>query len=221
MKDYREKEMKQLLGVLLLLCIYYCTPVFKIISKSSSFFNEFVSMVKYIISLGVISLCVFLFDCLITSEMKNKLVGLFCIPMAGEVIFTKIFENKIKDKRFTYKEARKRYDDIILNRPQNTQEKRNYENACWFSIYQKYKNDGAVVQSQKDFLTCRDLFSEIVLFAIMYLISIVLFKSFIIFSWEFIFILVALGTVINCSTHVKMNRFVNSVIAIDIAKGEK
>lgn len=113
MKDYREKEMKQLLGVLLLLCIYYCTPVFKIISKSSSFFNEFVSMVKYIISLGVISLCVFLFDCLITSEMKNKLVGLFCIPMAGEVIFTKIFENKIKDKRFTYKEARKRYDDII------------------------------------------------------------------------------------------------------------
>lgn len=220
MKDYREKEMKYLLGALLLFFVYFCTPVFESVSVSNFAFDKYVSIVKYIISLGIISLSVFLGDCLISSNVKNKLVGFYFIPLAGSTIFTKISCCKVKDARFTNEEAKKMYESIISRIPKN-KEKFNYENSCWYKIYQKYKGDGAVVQSQKDYLACRDLYIECILFMLMYFISILIFPSFVRFSWGFLFILVVVGTIINCATHTKMNRFVNTVIALDIANKEE
>jgi hypothetical protein len=52
---------------------------------------------------------------------------------------------------------------------------------------------------------------------IVYLIAVVVFCDVVHFSIEFILALLVIATLTNIATHKKMNRFVNNVIALDIA----
>ncbi len=213
MKDYREKEMKYLSLILAFLFLLWCTPAF----SCSLDATNIVTMLKSIIVSSILSLTVFLCDCLINNNIKDKLVGLFFIPRPGNTIFTRIASNSIADDRFLTSDAKIIYNTIISGIPQEKDEKHKYENANWYQIYLCHQEKGQVIQCQKDSLLCRDLFIETISFIVIYGFLILLFYGMVKFSVTFIGILILMAIITNIATHIKMDRFVNTVIAVDIA----
>lgn len=226
MKEYRDKELKYLLYLLVFLFLIWCTPLMQIdvMTKESGIYKTISELIGSVLVSGTLSLSVFLFDCLIDSKIKDKLVGLFFIPRSGETIFERIKYSKFKDDRFLIKDAQVKYKDILKNLPncrklkcKRRKEYRKLQNSIWYKIYQKHQEKGQVYQSHKDYLLCRDIFVETLFFLLVYIISIFLFTDFILFSKKFLIILVFIIIVSNIATHIKMNRFVNTVIAVDVA----
>lgn len=221
MKDYRDKEMRYLLVVYILLLLIWCTATFD--RLPNTFENNLGSILKTlegVVISGVLSLVTFLCDSLITSYQKDKLVGLFFIPRPGNTIFSRIATGKVIDDRFTSSEAITLYSYIIDGLPLQEKEKRLYENSQWYKIYCKHQEKGAISQAQTDYLLCRDLYVETLVFIVLYIISLIVFSSVVFFSWKFIITVILMAIVTNFATHKKMNRFVNNVIAIDIAADE-
>lgn len=226
MKEYRDKELKYLLYLLVFLFLIWCTPLMQIdvITKESGIYKTIAELIGSVLVSGTLSMSVFLFDCLIDSKIKDTLVGLFFIPRAGETIFERIKDNKVKDDRFLIKDAQIKYNDIIIELPdfkklkcKKRKDYRKFQNSRWYKIYQEHQEKGQIFQAQKDYLLCRDIFVEALFFLLIYIISIFLLADFILFSKKFLIILVFIIIVSNIATHIKMNRFVNTVIAVDIA----
>lgn len=217
MKDYREKELKYLMVILVLLFIFLCTPFKELSVTDIELHKTLTTIFSSIAVSSLLSLATFICDCLLSTNLKNKLVGLFCIPKAGETIFTRLNKCSVKDDRFLNSEAKTKYKEIISNIPQNKKERYEYENSNWYKIYKKYQDKGQVSQSQKDYLTCRDLFIETIVFLVLYFLSLIIYGEFVTFSFKFLVIIILSAVVTNISTHIKMNRFVNTVIALDVA----
>lgn len=210
--------MKYLLITYVLLFLFWCTGIFSEVSITvDKDWSAILSVIEGIVVSGVLSLITFIADSLISSGHKDRLVGLFFIPRSGSTIFTRILNEKIVDDRFTKSEAKERYAEIINNLPSEKKEKYAYENSQWYKIYYQYKDNGSIIQAQKDYLLCRDLFIETIVFIALYLISIIVFNKTVLFSKEFIITLAIIAFITNISTHKKMNRFANNVIASDIA----
>lgn len=76
MKDYRTKEMKYLLIVYFLLFLLWCTSIFDQIPEAiESNHKNIVTIAEGVTISGVLSLIAFLGDSLISSNLKDKLVG--------------------------------------------------------------------------------------------------------------------------------------------------
>jgi len=211
--------MKYLLIAYSLLFLLLCTSIFEQIPETiESNYENILSIAQGVTVSGVLSLIAFLGDSLISSGLKDKLVGLFLIPRSGQTIFTRICSKKVNDDRFLNSAAISRYSDIIENRPSQIKERFRYENANWYKIYRQHKEDGAITQAQTDYLLCRDLFIQTLEFILLYIISLFIFNDIILFSGHFILTLIVMAVLTNVSTHIKMNRFVNTVIAVDISK---
>ena len=90
-----------------------------------------------------------------------------------------------------------------------------YENEKWNQLYAEVEANSAVIQTQRDWLACRDMYVETILFTIFYLVSILIFSS-ISFSIELLLILITMIIILNICTHNKMKRFVYTVIVKDI-----
>ena len=211
--------MKSLLLVYFLLFLLWCTPIFEQIPETTeSNYKNIISIMEGVTISGVLSLITFLGDSLISNNIKDKLVGLFFIPRSGQTIFTRITNKAVNDDRFLISDAISRYSGIIENRPSQKKEKLYYENTNWYKIYSEHKKDGAITQTQTDYLLCRDLYIETLEFLVLYISSLFLFNDTVLFSWHFILALLVIGIITNISTHIKMNRFVNTVIAVDISK---
>jgi len=217
MKDYRDKELKYLMIILILLFVVLCTPIKELNITDIELHKSLTTIFSSIVVSSILSLSTFICDCLINTNTKNKLVGLFFIPKAGETIFSRINEYSVKDDRFLNSEAKAKYEEIISNIPQNKKERYEYENSNWYKIYKKYQEKGQVSQSQKDYLTCRDLFIETILFLVLYFLSLIFYSEFVVFSSKYLLIIISIAVFTNVSTHVKMHRFVNTVIALDVA----
>ena len=220
MKDYREKELKYLMIILILLFIVLCTPIRELNITDIELHKSLTTIFSGIVVSSILSLSTFICDCLISTNIKNKLVGLFLIPKAGETIFSRINKCSVKDDRFLNSEAKVKYEEIISNIPQDKKERYEYENSNWYKIYKQYQEKGQVSQSQKDYLTCRDLFVETILFLVLYVLSLIFYSEFVVFSLKYLLIIILIAVITNVSTHVKMNRFVNTVIALDIAENK-
>ncbi len=218
MKNYRDKELKYLMILLILLFLVYCTPIKNLSFTAIELSETLTTAFSGIVISSVLSLTTFLLDCLISTNLKNKTVGLFFIHKAGETIFTRINNLSVKDDRFLIFEAKTQYKEIICNIPKNDKERYEYENSNWYKIYRKYQDKGQVLQSQKDYLTCRDLFIETILFLVLYFLSLIFYRELVVFSFEYLSIVIVISVLTNVSTHVKMNRFVNTVIALDVAE---
>lgn len=226
MKDYRERELKYLLYILVFLFLIWCTPLTQInaIIKETGIYQTIAEVVESALVSGALSLSVFLLDCMIGSKVKDNLVGLFLIPRRGATIFERIKNNKVNDDRFLTKDAQVKYRDILIELPnlkniscKKRKACRKFQNSRWYEIYQKHQEKGQVSQSQKDYLLCRDIFIESLFFLLIYIVSVFLFKDFVVFSKKFLLVLGSIIIASNIATHVKMNRFVNTVIAVDIA----
>lgn len=219
MKDYREKEMKSLMLVLFFLFLILCTPALDYIkaAEDQSKYSVLSTVLESAIISGVLSNAVLLLDCLIGSRGKDKLVGLFFIPRSGETVFTKMKTGKLKDDRFALSDATRLYQEIIKKLPSDRKEKRKFENKHWYSIYLNHQEMGQVSQSQRDYLMCRDLYIETLTFLLLYFLATLFFPNVITFSWRFVLILVMLICAFNWCTHLKMKRFVYTVIAVDVS----
>ena len=218
MKDYRNQEMKNLSLMLCFLFLIWCTPAlsFSMATEEQSRYEAISFLLESVLISAVLSSATLLWDCLIGSKLKDKLVGLGFIPRPGETIFTRIKENKLSDDRFQLYDAASLYSDIICNLPNNKKDRQKFENKMWYKIYLKYQEKGQVQQTQRDYLMCRDLYIETLGFAFFYLISPVVFSSVVVFSNKFLMVLFVLAVVLNICTHLKMNRFANTVLAVDI-----
>jgi len=199
------------------LFLLWCTSIFEQMPEDITGYKNIISVAECAIISGVLCLMVLLGDSLISSQLKDKLVGLLCIPRSGQTVFTRISNKTVRDDRFLISDAIFQYSGIIENRPLQKNERFKYENANWYKIYSEHKKDGAIAQAQTDYLLCRDLFIETLEFLFLYIISLLVFNSTVLFSWHFILTLLVMAVITNISTHVKMNRFVNTVIAIDMA----
>lgn len=218
MKDYREKELKYLLLLFIFLFLIWCTPTLEtLVDEERNSYEIVVSGLECVLISGAVSLASFLLDCVVSSSVKDKLVGLFFIPRSGETIFSRINKNLVSDNCFLVEVAKEYYAPIIEDLPHDKKKRRQHENAKWYSIYQVYQEKGQVKQSQRDYLLCRDIFYNTIEFLMLYIISLFLFKGTIHYSSKFILVLLTIAIISNTSTHTKMNRFVNTVIAVDIA----
>lgn len=217
MKDYREKELKYLMIILILLFVILCTPIKELNITDIEFHKSLTTIFSSIVVSSILSLSTFICDCLLSTNLKDKMVGLFFIPKAGETIFTRINNGSVKDDRFLNYEAKTKYKEIISSIPKDKKERYKHENSNWYKIYKMYQEKGQVSQSQKDYLTCRDLFIETILFLVLYFLSLIFYSEFVVFSFKYLLLIILIGVVTNISTRVKMNRFVNTVIALDIA----
>ncbi|KAF5065300.1 hypothetical protein DSECCO2_275610 [anaerobic digester metagenome] len=218
MKDYREKEIKYLYICYMLLFLYWSTNAFSVLAQSiAEGWDRLFSIVDVVAIASIVSLLSFVLDSIISSNTKDKLVGLLFIPRAGATFFSRLTKGEVVDDRFLKEEAEARYAEIITALPKNKKEKLIFENAQWYKIYMKYQEKGSVAQAQKDYLLCRDLFVDTIAFMVMYLLSVVVFGNIVRFSTDFLVSMLTVATLTNIATHKKMNRFVNNVIAIDIA----
>lgn len=219
MKDYRDKEMKNLMYVLFFLFLIWCAPILEHINATEEQSNYVVlaSVLESTVISGILSCATLLCDCLVSSSLKDKLVGLFFIPRAGETIFSRIKSRKLKDDRFQISDAATVYEEIIQTLPVDKKSRRNYENKIWYGIYQKHQEKGQVSQCEKDYLMCRDLYIEVLSFLAMYILSLLVFPSTVVFSKKFVALSILLAVAFNYCTHLKMNRFINTVIAVDLA----
>ena len=211
--------MKNLMYILFFLFVIWCTPSIEHIkaAEAQSNYGVLVSTLESAIISGILSSATLLCDCLVSSSLKDKLVGLFFIPRAGETVFSRIRSRKLKDTRFQLSDAATIYADIIQNLPADKDSCRHYENKHWYGIYQKYQEKGQVNQCQKDYLMCRDLYIEVLSFLAMYILSLLVFPSTVAFSKKFVALNILLAVAFNYCTHLKMSRFVNTVIAVDLA----
>jgi hypothetical protein len=133
------------------------------------------------------------------------------------MVFSRIKSKNLKDDRFQISDAATVYADIIQQLPADKESCRRYENKNWYGIYQKYQEKGQISQCQKDYLMCRDLYIEVLSFLAMYILALLIFPAIVVFSKKFVALSVLLAAAFNYCTHLKMNRFVNTVIAVDLA----
>ena len=107
MKEYRNKEVRDLMLLLLSLFWLWCTPVFHNICSvdDQNNFSTLLTILESTTISAVLSCASILCDCLISSALKDKLVGLFFMPRSGETIFSDIKNGQIKDSRFRTPDA--------------------------------------------------------------------------------------------------------------------
>lgn len=99
MKDYRDKEMKNLIYMLFFLFLIWCTPILEHINdtEEKSKYTILATALESAVISGILSSATLLCDCLVSSSLKDKLVGLFFLPRAGETVFSRINSHKLKD----------------------------------------------------------------------------------------------------------------------------
>ena len=222
MKDYRESQSKYLLLLLLFLFILWCTPLVDSLRTveedgSTSYQVLAVTLESAVVS-GTISLAAFLCDNILGGELKMRMVCLFLFPAPGETVFSRLKDGKIHDKRFLTQDALKVYEKILNDLPRDVIKARNYENAEWYRLYVGQQDKASVVQTHRDFLTCRDLFSQTAVYILFYLLAIAVFPEVVSVSSRFVCLLLAIAALTNLAAQIRMRRFVNTVLAVDIAQ---
>ena len=217
LKNYRENEIKWYMVAYLLLVVVVCYP-----STIQSIDIELAAKIeKLLISAflsGTVCLLAFVFDSLFSSRIKEILLYLGFTKMPGATIFTRIQEKRLRDVRINIDEAQSRYKEIIASKS-SSKEKQQYENAKWYSIYSEHKDDKRVFSVHRDFCLCRDLYTTTVFLTVLTLIMMLI--SLLPFSRIILAYLLIMLIVTNIAAHNKASRFVNTVIAVDLASPPK
>jgi hypothetical protein len=215
LKNYRDKELRYFIianiAVLLLLSDFFHFSQFEI---------QIIEIISKFIKISIISSIIyvltFVVDSLFSSELKILLIGRHS---PGEKIFSKI-QNGTFDKRFNCEEAQKIYSKIYESLPKEKKDKFRFENAEWYKIYNKYREDTMIMVSNRDFLLCRDIYFSTIINIIIYLCLTFLLKT-IVFDWRYIGYLTVMLIFSNLGTRNRGSRFVSNVIAFDIANYNK
>lgn len=208
-KQYRGNEMKwYVIAYLLIIVVLFTLP------ENGETITSIEKIFSSALISGVIGSLVVVFDSLYSSKLKEILLFMGFTKVPGNTIFTRIKNGKIKDDRISINDARAAYKEIIDNIPQNRL-KGEYENSRWYTIYSKYIEDNRVQSTQHDFLLCRDLYITTISMAIITIVAVIM--GFLPFSQVLFSYLLIMLVITNIAAHNKANRFVNTIIAIDLA----
>ncbi|QOX62379.1 hypothetical protein FRZ06_02895 [Anoxybacterium hadale] len=217
LKSYRENEIKWYVLAYLLLVVVVCYP-----TTTQSVNIELATKIETLITStflsGIVCSLAFVFDSLFSSQLKDILLYLGFTKMPGATVFTRIQENRLRDLRINIDGAQSRYKEIIESMP-SSKEKQRYENSKWYSLYSAHKEDVRVLSVHRDFLLCRDLYTTTVSLTVLTLIMMAI--SLLPFSWIILGYLLIMLVVTNIAAHNKASRFVNTVIAVDLASAPK
>lgn len=171
--------------------------------------DHIIKPIYTLIGIPVVSVIGLLILNVIPSNMKEIL------------IFWKI-KNRLPSYRWQDKIAYKdsRINIKLLNRKYGKNLNAQKQHDIWYKLYQKYKGDEVILESQKDYLFARDLCITTILILtiiiVIYLIgkiSINLDMQFIIFN---IAILLFLYIILNIVSKNNANRFICNVLLLDI-----
>lgn len=195
------------------LFLILCTPFGETTLSASS------SLLSIVIS-AILPLVAIIWDCLPSPAIKSWLI-LLGRPMPGETIFSRVRDGKMSDPRFQLQNAQRRYKAIIRHLPSDEKVRRCYENNKWYRIYLAHHECGQVAQTNHDYLMCRDLYISSLGFLHLHFILLWLFSDIVSFSWQYLWTVIIIAVVLNLCARNKMNRFVTTVIAVDIAQPKK
>lgn len=215
MKEYRDIELIYYVKLMAVLFFLMCTPVFQGYVQNDLTLQNLIAIGGYALITYSMTLVTKLFDGIISSSLKQKLL---LKKLPGQTIFTRIKNDKIKDNRFTIEEAKIAYHDHISVNFQPQEKQQEYENAAWYKIYQAHQEKGSVFQTQKDYLMFRDLYVQSLCLLVLYLTLVYFLRDIVAFSSQYLLVQVVFALLFWVSAHSKANRFVNTVIAVDLAE---
>ena len=214
LKSYRDNEIKWYIVAFLLLLVSVCYP-----SSLQVVDIDLVAKIeKLLLSsflAGTVCTLALVLDSFYTANAKENLIFLGITKMPGKTIFTRISSGKVKDIRFEVKHAQEAYREIIEAMPLAGKEKRDYENSRWYRIFLKHEKEPKVAIAHRDYLLCRDLYTTTI--SLLALTAAGMLFHILQFSWIPLVYLMALLAVTNLAAHVKGHRFVDTVIAVDLA----
>lgn len=211
-KDYKEKEINlYIVGIIILYIFITRTSI--IDAEEVGYINKIITI---LLESGLLYIFTYLADSIVSSYFKDKIIYLFGIlKKPGECIFSKIKKN-CKDDRIYKKDAEETYKEIYDNMPEEEKIRRKYENAKWYYIYSRYREEKMIQISNREYLMTRDfVFLTFIIFIIYAIFSLI---RLIMWDWKFVFILVILLSINFVATHIKAKRFAYNVIAFDLAR---
>ena len=218
-KDYREKELKMYI-IANILMIVFLSNIFDFSNKAILIENEWlnfsIKLINSALMSSVIYIFAFLSDSLFSSAIKSNLLYLGR-KLPGEKSFSNL--KKSKDPRITLNLINNKYDEIYRNMPVGEKEKQAYQNACWYKIYSKYRNNPMIYIANRDYLLCRDMYISTIIIIIGYIVFSLLVHTFE-FSCRCFFYLIFMLIITNVAANVKSVRFVFNTIVYDIHNQE-
>lgn len=216
LKNYRNNELKNYVIGNILLILFFSGVLEKFYSQDmSQNLNIWGTLVESAIVSSVLYIYVFLFDSLLPGNIKEKIVFFPIGKLPGYTIFSDM-QNKLKDNRFTQSDITVKYAQVYQNMPTDKKQKEKYENAQWYKIYQKYKNESKILTSNRDYLLCRDIVIITITLGILYAISCRL--GIISFSIKMMMILIIEIIISDVAMRGKAKRLAYNVISEDVYK---
>ncbi len=213
LKSYRENELKWYVLAYVFLVILVCYPN-AVKDLEGDWATKLEQLLSSALLSGIICTLTFVFNSIFSSQAKDFLLYFHIFKTPGSTIFSRIQQDSLHDPRVNTSNARFHYQEIIANIP-TSKKKEPYENSKWYAIYSKHRADDRVAATHRDFLLCRDLYITTVSLAVLTLAMISI--SLLPFSWILIGYLLIMLFVTNLSARNKAHRFVNTVIAVDLA----
>ena len=222
-KDYLDKELNRfvLANVIILLLL---AGQLDVLSNAKTILVFGINLTSIIAVASPLYIYVFFFNYIYSPKLKTRLI-FWWNDMPGCTIFSDILMGKIKDSRFTQAEAVEKYDAIYIKISEykngdEANQIRNYENASWYKIYQRYKNEKAVLDALRGQLLCRDAcvatFSMLVMLGLLWFIG---YGYYLNCKCGIFLVLVYLFS--NLAARLRAKRLVLTVIALDISSGKK
>lgn len=214
-KNYRDKELKlyALANIFVIIYIEKIITIEGLIDSNDKLMTLLVTVINSALFLSILYIFVLLFDSIFSANMKTRIIY-FWGHLPGETVFSRM-KNKVNDIRFTRNQVLEQYKIIYENMPILRTDRYKYENSVWYGIYNKYRENKMVYNSNRDYLICRDMVSSTVVILILYTIFSVVMEL-IPFKMECIIYLLVMYLVTNIAARVKGKRMVNNVIICDL-----
>ena len=219
-KDYRDKELKlyALANIFVIIYIEKIITIEGLLNQNDKSTALFVTIFNSALFLSILYIFVLLSDSLFSESIKNKMIY-FWGHLPGETVFSRM-KIKVKDIRFTQQQVLEQYKSIYDNMPSQRENKYRYENAAWYTIYSRYRDNKMVYVSNRDYLICRDMTSSTVVILILYSIFSVALQL-IPFKIECVIYLAVMFILTNVATRTKGDRMINNVIICDLQAKNK
>ena len=217
-KDYIDKELTRfvLANIIIVLLL---SGQLDVLSDAKSISAFGISLANISIVVSPMYIYIFLLNYMYSSKFKTFIVYWLC-DIPGKTVFSRIKSGKIRDPRFANEEVVNKYKDIFLEISEyinsgSTSQIGDYENKSWYKIYQKNKDNNAVLSALREELMVRDMcvlsFNLIILLGLLYSIGYgYLFSG---FSFLFLFVVYILS---NVAARYRAECLVLNVIAVDI-----
>lgn len=216
LKDYRGKEMKQFVAATIIMILFFSGEFSIVVNEMHEFYYFITQLIQSGFIASAFYMYILLADSLYSPKIKMYLVY-WWMDMPGFNAFTELVNGDNHDPRIDVAEAENKYSDIICKAKNLSGEKRKrYENKCWYKIYSRHKEEGAVNDANWTYLAYRDMAVATVNILIFYMLLVIVFN--IPCSCCAILWLLVLYLLTTFAARNKSKRLIFNVFACDLAE---